>query len=191
MSATTLVAADGVTPLRPQAPAAPAKKRAALSGDSAWAFPYDAASWYQPESENWFPVTYSPDHEINTYRDRIVGRVRDLTRNDGVATGAILNTLDQTIGGSYRLIALPDWRWLQRHFGPEFDATWAAEYRTAVENEWRDWAEDPLCGNDAEAQLAVADQMYLALRHQLVAGHLRAPSHRRLRGAMQPCGVRR
>jgi lambda family phage portal protein len=168
---TGLVAADGVTPLvsRP-AEAPPPRKRAALSGEASWAFPYDASSWYQPENEGWFPITYSPDHEINVYRDRMVGRVRDVTRNDGAATGAILSTLDQVIGGSYRLIALPDWRWLQRHFGPQFDAEWAEDYRQAVESEWRDWSEDPLYFNDAERQLSVADQMWLALRHQLVDG---------------------
>lgn len=166
-----LVAADGVTPLLP-VPAQPAlpKKRAALSGDAAWAFPYDAASWYQPETSNWFPVTYSPDHEINVYRDRMVGRVRDLTRNDGVATGAILTTLDQVIGGTYRLIALPNWRWLQRNFGAGFDAQWAKDYRAAIETEWQEWSEDPLHYNDAERQLSVADQMWLALRHQLLDG---------------------
>jgi lambda family phage portal protein len=173
-----LVNADGTPLLRPlpsvpTAPttvAAPAKRRAALSGENAWAFPYDAASWYQPESDGWLPVAYSPDHEINIYRDRMVGRVRDLVRNDGWASGAILNTLDQVIGGAYRLIALPDWRWLQRRYGPLFDAVWAEEYRAAVESEWRDYTEDPLYYGDAERQLNLADQMYLALRHQLVDG---------------------
>jgi lambda family phage portal protein len=168
---TGLVAADGVTPLvRATPPVAPPKRRAALSGDAAWSFPYDASSWYQPESDGWFPITYSPDHEINVYRDRMVGRVRDLTRNDGAATGAILSTLDQVIGGAYRLISLPDYRWLARHFGPAFDAVWAEEYRQAVEGEWRNWSEDPLFFNDAERQLNIADQMWLALRHQLVDG---------------------
>jgi lambda family phage portal protein len=166
-----LVRPDG-TPLARAPEAAPAvtRKRAALSGESAWAFPYDASSWYQPETDGWFPVTYSPDHEINVYRDRMVGRVRDLTRNDGWATGAILNTLDQTIGGTYRMIAMPDWRWMARHFGSRFDAVWAEEYRQAIESEWRDWAEDPLWFGDAERQLSIADQMWLAMRHQLVDG---------------------
>jgi lambda family phage portal protein len=154
---------------QPAPPPAP-KRRAALSGDASWAFPYDASSWYQPETDAWFPITYSPDHEINVYRDRMVGRVRDLVRNDGAATGAILGTLDQVIGGTYRLIALPDWRWLARRFGPGFDAVWAEEYRQAVESEWRDWAEDPRVFSDAERQLNIADQMWLALRHQLVDG---------------------
>lgn len=159
------------TPTMPaQAPAARPRPRAALSGESAWAFPYDAASWYQPETEGWFPVPYSPDHEINIYRDRMVGRVRDLTRNDGWATGAVLSTVDQVIGGAYRLIATPDWRTLQRRFGAGFDAAWAEEYRAAIESEFRDWSEDPCFHSDAERQLAVADQMALALRHQLVDG---------------------
>lgn len=156
--------------VRPQSAPGLPRQRAALSGESAWAFPYDASSWYQAETEGWFPVPYSPDHEINIYRDRMVGRVRDLTRNDGWATGAILSTLDQVVGGTYRLIAMPDWRTLARRHGPGFDAVWAEEYRSAIESEWRDWAEDPNRHNDSERQLSIADQMYLALRHQLVDG---------------------
>lgn len=164
---------SGPAPLpsaRPQSAPGIPRHRAALSGEAAWAFPYDASSWYQAESDGWFPIAYSPDHEINIYRDRMVGRVRDLTRNDGWSTGAIMSTLDQVIGGAYGLIAMPDWRTLQRRFGAGFDAVWAEEYRGAVESEWRDWAEDPGFHNDSDRQLSVVDQMYLALRHQLVDG---------------------
>jgi lambda family phage portal protein len=164
------ISALEIAAVRARAIAAPPRPRAALSGESAWAFPYDASSWGQVENDGWFPSAYSPDHEINVYRDRMVARTRDLIRNDGAATGAVLTTLDQVIGGSYRLIALPDWRWLARHFGPAFDAVWAEEYRGAIESEWRDYAEDPLNFSDAERQISVADQMYLALRHQLVDG---------------------
>jgi capsid protein len=36
---------------------------------------------------NWQPALWSPDNEINIYRDRIVSRMRDLVRNDGWASG--------------------------------------------------------------------------------------------------------
>jgi hypothetical protein len=36
---------------------------------------------------NWQPALWSPDNEINIYRDRIVSRMRDLGRNDGWASG--------------------------------------------------------------------------------------------------------
>lgn len=158
-------------PLPPRAAPAPARPRAALSGDYKWAFPYDAGSWYAQETEGWFPYTYSPDHEINVYRDRMVGRIRDLVRNDGWAAGAVDKVLDSTIGGSYRLVAQPDYRALAYRTGNKgFDAVWAAEYRHAVEAEWRGWAEDPSFFCDATRQMTIPQLFYLAFRHKMVDG---------------------
>jgi lambda family phage portal protein len=151
-------------------PGAPARPRAALSGADSWAFPYDASSWYARETDGWLPYTYSPDHEINVYRDRMVGRMRDLTRNDGWFSGAIMRILDATIGGSYQLIAEPDYEWLAHNYGPAFDEKWADEYAQAQEAEWRIWAEGPEHFCDATKQLTISQLFYLALRHKLVDG---------------------
>jgi capsid protein len=51
--------------------------------------PYDAADSFSDQLANWQPALWSPDNEINIYRDRIVSRARDLVRNDGWANGAV------------------------------------------------------------------------------------------------------
>ena len=60
--------------------------------------PYDAADSFSDQLANWQPALWSPDNEINIYRDRIVSRARDLVRNDGWACGAITRLLDATYG---------------------------------------------------------------------------------------------
>lgn len=78
-----ILGADG----RPLPPAAPKMKYGALSGSGR--VPYDAADSFSDQMANWQPALWSPDNEINIYRDRIVSRMRDLARNDGWASGSI------------------------------------------------------------------------------------------------------
>jgi len=151
-------------------PAPAGRPQAALSGAYRSAFPYDAASCYSAETEGWHPPATSPDHEINVHRDRMVGRVRDVVRNDGWAAGAVIRVLDNTIGGHYRLVATPDYRALARIGGPAFDAAWAAEFRHAVEAEWRGWADGPSFHCDTKAKMTLSQLLYLGLRHHLVDG---------------------
>lgn len=51
--------------------------------------PYDAADVYSAQMAAWRPYLWSPDGELNMYRDRIVARARDAERNDGWARGGI------------------------------------------------------------------------------------------------------
>jgi len=146
------------------------RNRASLSGqDSLGVFPYDAASWWTKETQGWMPNAYSPDYEINYYRDRMVGRSRDLVRNDGWASGGVTRILDGTIGNHYRLTAMPDYRALS-YCNKAFDAKWADAFRHAVEAKWRAWANDPNRFCDAAEQLTFTQAMRLALRHKLVDG---------------------
>jgi lambda family phage portal protein len=146
------------------------RSRASLSGaDASSIFPYDAASWSAKETAGWNPQAYSPDYEINYYRDRVVGRSRDLVRNDGWAAGGITRILDSTIGGNFRLCAMPDYRALS-YVNKAFDHEWAADFRHAVEAMWRNWSDDPSRYCDASEQLNFTQAMRLALRHKLVDG---------------------
>ena len=43
--------------------------------------PYDAADSFSDQLANWQPALWSPDNEINIYRDRIVSRARALVRH--------------------------------------------------------------------------------------------------------------
>lgn len=143
--------------------------RASLGGGSGNMYPYDAASWQSQELGDWFPQTRSPDSEINLYRDRIAARARDLRRNDPWANGAINRILDSTIGASYRFVAKPDYRAL-RFYAKGFDASWANEYRQALEAKWRTYSDDLGHYNDVAQRHTISQQFRLALGHKLVDG---------------------
>jgi lambda family phage portal protein len=133
--------------------------------------PYDAADIYGQTMADWRPYLWSPDGELNMYRDRIVSRVRDLVRNDGWASGAVTRTLDNAIGANFRPIAKPDYRALAAYTGNKaFDAKWADEFGRVVEANWRTWSNDPNRYCDAQRNLTVAQVMRLAFRHKIVDG---------------------
>ncbi|MBR7961240.1 phage portal protein [Burkholderia vietnamiensis] len=132
-------------------------------------FPYEASNIQTPEMGQWFPYIRSPDSEINQFRDRMVARSRDLARNDGWASGGITRILDNTVGAHLRLSANPDYRSLAMR-ARGFDASWADEFRRAVEALWRSFSEDIGHYNDVSRQLTMSQQLRLALRHKLIDG---------------------
>lgn len=153
---------------------APRRARADVGGmpggQGSYLYPYQAAEMSTQEMGNWTPWIRSPDSEINVNRDRMVGRSRDLTRNDGWASGGITRILDSTIGIRLRLLSQPDYRALRARFGRNFDATWANEFRQAAEALWRSYSEDIGRFNDVERQLTVGQQFRLAMRHKMIDG---------------------
>ncbi|MEQ9852687.1 phage portal protein [Pectobacterium aroidearum] len=151
-------------------PLPPSQSRASmLVGGSR--VPYDAADSFSDQLANWQPALWSPDNEINIYRDRIVSRVRDLVRNDGWASGSITRTLDNAVGANYRPIIKPDYRMLALMTGNSaFDAKWADEYGKVVEAHWRSWANDPGRYCDVERKQTVSQMLRLGFRHKLLDG---------------------
>lgn len=143
----------------------------AFPGNTPYQFPYDAANWSTQEMGNWLPWIRSPDSEINLFRDRMVGRSRDLSRNDGWVNGGITRILDNTVGTHLRLSANPDYRALALRSGiKSFDAEWADEFRRAAEAMWRGFAENAGRYNDVSRQLTIGQQFRLAMRHKLIDG---------------------
>jgi lambda family phage portal protein len=133
--------------------------------------PYDAANIRDQHWAAWQPALYSPDVEINMYRDRIVSRVRDLVRNDGWAAGAVTRILDNAIGPNLRPISKPDHRFLKMVTGKKsFDSEWAKEYGSAVDSYWKSWSEDPGFYCDAQRSQSFAQLMRVAFRHKLIDG---------------------
>lgn len=133
--------------------------------------PYDAADIYGSQMDTWRPFLWSPDNEINTYRDRIVARVRDLVKNDGWASGAITRILDNAVGASFRPVAKPDYRWLQAYTGNKaFDHKWANEFGRALDAYWREWALGTGKWCDSERNLIVPQMFNVAFRHKLIDG---------------------
>jgi lambda family phage portal protein len=133
--------------------------------------PYDAASYYDDHMAAWQPWLWSPDTELNIYRDRIVSRVRDLVRNDGWASGAVTRILDNVIGGCFRPVFKPDYRSLAAYTGIKaFDAEWADEFAKVAAANWRAYSEDIGRYCDAQRNLTMPQMFALGFRHKLVDG---------------------
>lgn len=140
--------------------------------------PYDAADIWGQHMASWQPYLWSPDGELNSYRDRIVSRIRDVVRNDGWASAAVTRTLDNVIGADFRPIVKPDWRALRALTGNQaFDHVWADEFGEAVEANYRTWAYDPGRYCDTQRNLTVPQIMALAFRHKCVDGDALAMMH--------------
>ena len=146
-------------------------RRAAASLNGSRGVPYDAADIWSQQMALWRPPLWSPDTELNPYRDRIVSRVRDMVRNDGWASGTVTRVLDNAVGAVFRPVSKPDYRALAQMTGiSAFDATWAAEFGRAIDAHWRMWAEDDARYCDVERMLTFSQQCALAFRHKLVDG---------------------
>lgn len=166
MSSASLLGPDGreLPPSR-----RPAGSRMALNGTS-WT-PHDAADVSGQHMAAWQPQMWSPDGEVNMYRDRIVSRVQDLVRNDGWASGGVTRILDAAIGGSFRPIAKPDYRALAAYTGnTAFDVVWATEYARAAGVAWRTWSDGPGHYCDAARKMTGSQIMRVNFRHKLVDG---------------------
>lgn len=153
-------------------PARRARNVALAGGGGRYSGPaFDAADQYGQHMSAWQPYLWSPDAELNVYRDRIVSRVRDIVRNDGWASGAITRVLDNAIGPMLRPIPKPDYRWLQIYTGLKgFDHEWAKDYARAVDANWRAWSADVGKWCDAGRNLNFGQMAHVALRHKLIDG---------------------
>ncbi|KAF1027082.1 MAG: hypothetical protein GAK29_00888 [Acinetobacter bereziniae] len=148
------------------------QKTKALAGNEGFfSTPYDAAGFSSEHTAGWQPQLWSPDNELNMYRDRIVSRARDLVRNDGWANAAITRTLDNVIGPEFRPLSKPDYYALQQVTGIKgFDHEWANEFGLAVDAYWRLFANDVNRYCDVERCLTVSQMIYLAFRHKIIDG---------------------
>jgi lambda family phage portal protein len=161
--------ANDVSILGPNGKPLAPPKASMLAGGSR--VPYDAADIFGPELASWQPYLWSPDGELNIYRDRIVSRVRDLVRNDGWASGAVTRTLDNAIGANFRPVSKPDYRALAQYTGNKaFDAKWADEFGRAAEANYRTWANDPGRYCDASRSMSLPKLFAVAFRHKLTDG---------------------
>ncbi len=153
---------------QPMAPAAPSRGRmmALASGANA---PYDAADIAGDQMAAWRPFLWSPDAELNPYRDRIVSRIRDLVKNDGWSNGIVTRIVDSAIGGVFHPIPRPHFKFLRAYSGLKtFDAAWAAEYATTVKAYHWNWAMDEGRYCDL-GRRQVLPQIYgTAFRHKMV-----------------------
>ena len=145
------------------------EKASMLAGGSRT--PYDAADVRGEHMADWQPYLWSPDGELNIYRDRIVSRVRDLVKNDGWASAAVTRTLDSVIGADFRPIAKPDYQALRAMTGiKSFDHVWADEFGEAIEAHYRQWSSDVGLWCDVARNNTVAQMFRLGFRHKIIDG---------------------
>lgn len=100
---------------------------------------YLAASLDHPDMRRWQPLVQSADADLLPERQTMAARSRDLTRNSGVAEGALQTVTDNVIGVGLRLVSTPDYRLLGK------SKEWAEEWSTGVESLWRTWSEAMDC----------------------------------------------
>lgn len=131
--------------------------------------PWDAADQTSSEMADWNPGLNSPDGESTPWRNSIVGRIRDLVRNDGWASSGVTRITDAVVGGDLRLSAKPDYRGLAA-WSSAFDAGWAKEFAAAAEAAWRGWAYDLGKWCDAARRHAVPELFRLAFRSHMIDG---------------------
>lgn len=145
------------------------RSRADVGGGTSMVFPYRAAALGTQEMADWLPAIHSPDYAINTNRDRMVARMRDLVRNDGWASGGVTTLADSIIGAHWHLQSEPDFFALQRA-DRRLDAVWASEFSEVIESEWRQWADDPCFFCDATRTQSLTQLFRTDLIHRIVDG---------------------
>jgi lambda family phage portal protein len=121
-----------------------------------------AASYRSRELSSWLPPIGSADSDLLGELPTLVSRSRDLSRNHGVAAGAMQTLTDNVVGTGLRLSVIPDYKALGK------DKDWADEWARHVESEWRSWAESTSC--DAAQSLTFAGMTSLIFRSSLING---------------------
>ncbi|MDH4745833.1 phage portal protein [Sphingomonas sp. CBMAI 2297] len=154
----------------------PSRAGALVGGNNG--IPYDAADFYSDHMAGWWPYLTSPDGALNSYRDTIVARVRDIVRNDGWASGTITRILDSAVGANFRPISKPDFSALASYSGIRaFDESWAYEYGRWLDAAYRSFALRRGRWNDLSRKLTLPQQYRLGFRHKLVDGDALAMLH--------------
>jgi len=123
---------------------------------------HTGASLIRKQLSNWIPSRLPADFDLLPDLPTLVGRARDLDRNNGVAAGALQTLQDNVAGTGLRLGANPDYRSL----GQTID--WAEEWSRKVESLWKTYAESTAV--DIAGQLNFSSMTQLIFRSALENG---------------------
>ncbi len=121
-----------------------------------------AASLTARELASWLPGAFSADTDTLPELNTLVSRSRDLTRNHGIASGAIQTLVDNVVGTGLRLVACPDYKVLGKN------KEWADEWSRQVESLWRGFSESMDC--DAARSLNFSGLTVQVFRSGLING---------------------
>ena len=100
---------------------------------------HKAASHTLREIASWQPGRGSADSDLLPELSTMVARSRDLSRNHGIAAGAMQTLTDNIVGTGFRLSVKPDYKALGK------SKEWEEEWQVKVEGLWRSWAESFNC----------------------------------------------
>lgn len=116
----------------------------------------------------WLPMLQSPDDEVVDGWETSVGRLRDLIRNNGIASGLVQTQLDGVIGPDLMLVPKPDYRFLG------LSSDWAREFVDQVQPKWRTFAYDPEHRIHASRVLDFPGLIRQGYRSRMMSGEIMA-----------------
>lgn len=130
---------------------------------------YDAGQVGIDNNFSWQAALRSPDVEILPQWERMVGRQREMIRNNGLASGAVQTQLDSTIGTGFKLVCEPNWKALGVKRSDETE-----EFESTVQSRFELFANDPECYCDAERQCTLDGLLSKAFRSYLTSTEILA-----------------
>lgn len=123
---------------------------------------HTAASRTDSRLADWIPTLGSPDADWLPEQETVTARTRDLSRNHGLASGALQTLRDNVIGHQLRLSAKPHHKLL----GLDYDQ--ADELGNHIEAQFHSWADTTDC--DAGNSLNLLGLSHLALTGAFMNG---------------------
>ena len=118
------------------------------------------------ETALWAPSMRSPDAIINHVKPEADARGRDISSNDGYASGAVAIHRDSIVGAQYRLNAAPNWRVLG------VSEEWAEEWAEIVEARFLTVAESNFNWLDSARRGTLTDLVRLAVASFVMSGEV-------------------
>lgn len=116
----------------------------------------------------WMPMLQSPDDEVMDGWETSVGRLRELIRTNGIASGLVQTQLDSVIGPDLMLVPKPDYRFLG------LSSEWAREFSAMVQTKWRSFAYDPEHRIHASRVLDFPGLIRQGYRSRMMSGEITA-----------------
>ncbi len=126
----------------------------------------EGASTTSREMLSWRPSLGSPDRIINTVKDLVDARGRDVAMNDGGGSNAVHIHRNSIVGSRYVLNARPNWRVLGA------SEEWASEFTEIVEARFLLTAESPAHWFDATRKMTLTGLIRLAVGGFVYTGEL-------------------
>ena len=116
----------------------------------------DAARNDIPEMTGWNPPPGFAGNDLWGEREAIIGRGRDLDKNNAWINGGLDRRVESVIGEDIQLSAQPMYSLLNRDF------QWRVDWTSTVQARFRAWANDIEHRNDARQVLSFGQQARLA-----------------------------